>query len=113
MNALIALGLGIIVFSLIIGVGVVVLSNFGGTVAQCPALYNTAPGGYNLTIETCMNQSGSTTNTSLPTNTAYTSTTTMRGYLSTNLVTWIPAIIALSVGLLFIGALMGRKGTKM
>ena len=78
MNALIALGLGIVVFALIVGVGVVVLQNFG-------------------------NATGGTANTT---------TQTMIGYLSNNLVTWIPAIIALGVGLLFIGALMGRKGTK-
>ena len=34
---------------------------------------------------------------------------TIQGYISSNLITWIPAIIALGVGLLFIGALMGRK----
>lgn len=78
MNALIALGLGIVVFALIVGVGIVVLQNFGE-----------ATGG-----------------------TANTTTQTMIGYLSTNLVTWIPAIIALGVGLLFIGALMGTKGSK-
>ena len=32
MNALIALGLGIVVFALIVGVGVVVLQNFGNSV---------------------------------------------------------------------------------
>jgi len=75
MNALISLGLGIVIFALIVGVGVVVLQNFG-----------TATGG-----------------------TANTTVTTLIGYLSTNLVTWVPAIIALGVGLLFIGALMGQK----
>jgi flagellar biosynthesis protein FliQ len=78
MNALIALGLGIVVFALIVGVGVVVLQNFGE-----------ATGG-----------------------TANTTAQTMIGYLSDNLVTWVPAIIALGVGLLFIGALMGAKGSK-
>jgi len=33
-------------------------------------------------------------------------------YLGTNLVSWIPAIIALSIGLLFIAYLMGRKVQK-
>ena len=78
MNALIALGLGIVVFALIVGVGTVVLQNFG-------------------------NATGGTANTT---------TQTLIGYLSNNLITWVPAIIALGVGLLFIGALMGRKGMK-
>jgi flagellar biosynthesis protein FliQ len=78
MNALIALGLGIVVFALIVGVGVIVLQNFG-------------------------NATGGTANTT---------TNTLIGYLSGNLITWVPAIIALGVGLLFIGALMGRKGVK-
>jgi len=78
MNALIALGLGIVVFALIVGVGVIVLQNF-------------------------CNATGGTDNTT---------TNTLIGYLSGNLITWVPAIIALGVGLLFIGALMGRKGVK-
>ena len=79
MNALIALGLGIIVFALIVATGLVVLSQFG---------------------------------TAVGTGTANTTINTIMGYMQTNLVTWIPAIIALGVGLLFIGALMGRKGSK-
>jgi len=77
MNALIALGLGIIVFALIVATGLVVLANFGTAVGAGTA---------NTTIHTIM------------------------GYMQSNLVTWIPAIIALGVGLLFIGALMGKKG---
>ena len=77
MNALIALGLGIIIFALIVATGLVVLTNFGTAVGTGTA---------NTTIHTIM------------------------GYMQSNLVTWIPAIIALGVGLLFIGALMGRKG---
>lgn len=75
MNALISLGLGIIIFALIAGVGTVVLQNFG----------NSAGGTANSTV------------------------TTIQGYITNNLITWIPAVIALGVGLLFIGALMGRK----
>ena len=78
MNALISLGLGIVIFALIVGVGVVVLQNFG-------------------------NATGGTANTT---------TNTLIGYLSNNLVTWVPAIIALGVGLLFIGALMGKGQPK-
>ena len=79
MNALIALGLGIIVFALIVATGLVVLTNFGTAVGAGVA---------NDSIDTIM------------------------GYMQSNLITWIPAIIALGVGLLFIGALMGKKGGK-
>tara|TARA_Y100000310_G_C20110111_1_gene546708 strand:+ start:152 stop:391 length:240 start_codon:yes stop_codon:yes gene_type:complete len=78
MNALIALGLGIVVFALIVGVGTVVLQNFG-------------------------NATGGTANTTVQ---------TLIGYLSDNLITWVPAVIALGIGLLFIGALMGKRGSK-
>ena len=77
MNALIALGLGIIVFALIVATGLVVLTNFGTAVGA---------------------------------GTANDSIGTIMGYMQDNLITWIPAIIALGVGLLFIGALMGKKG---
>ena len=79
MNALIGLGLGIIVFALIVATGLVVLTNFGTAVGA---------------------------------GTANDSISTIMGYMEDNLITWIPAIIALGVGLLFIGALMGRKGGK-
>ena len=78
-NNLTALGMGIVIFAIVIGVGSVVLEKFG-------------------------NSTGGTANT-----------TTV--YLNTQLGTsglagWTPAIIALAVGLLFIGALMMKKGTS-
>lgn len=81
-NQLTAVGLGIVVFSLVIGVGTIVLQQFGSAVG----------GQANVT------------------------TTAMQAYLGTGsggLASWTPAIIALSVGLLFIGALMlGRSGRE-
>ena len=77
-NNLQALAIGIIGFAIIIGVGVVVLQNFGNSVG----------GDANTTVSylnTQMGQSG--------------------------LAGWAPAIIALSVGLLFLGAFM-MKGRK-
>ena len=117
MNALIALGLGIVLFALIVGVGVVVLANFGGTLAQCPVGYNlnnsnSTTSGYQISAETCVNDTGAFTNTTDPTNVGWTTNDTLMGYLGTNLTTWVPAIIALGVGLLFIGALVGKKQKK-
>ncbi len=77
-NELTNLGYGLVVFAVIIGVGSVVLFNFG-------------------------NATGGTANTNIQ-------------YLLTNLGSgglagWTPAIIAISVGLLFLGAFMVRGGS--
>jgi len=75
-NVLTGLALGIVIFAITIGVGVVVLQEFGDAVG------------------------GS----------ANTTTSALQTELGTGgLAGWTAAIIALSVGLLFIGALMGKK----
>ena len=77
-DALTSLGYGIVIFAIVIGIGSVILYNFG-------------------------NATGGTANT----NTQY-----LLGQLgSAGLAGWTPAIIALSVGLLFLGAFM-VKGTR-
>ena len=105
MNALISLGLGIVIFALIVGVGVVVIQNFGDSVASCGTFE------YNVSAQTCQNATN-LSETADPTNTGWTTNQTLIGYLSSNLITWVPAIIALGVGLLFIGALMNKNGGK-
>lgn len=73
------LGLGIVFLAIIIGVGMIVLGQFG----------NTQGGGVNTTLQTII------------------------GYLGTSgggLASWIPAIIAITVGFLLISYFMGRKG---
>ena len=107
MNALIGLGLGIIIFALIVGVGTVVLQNFGGSTGNCGTSTCGTAGAYNFTDGTCWN---ATLTCGAPTGVGYTTTNTIQGYITSNLITWIPAVIALGVGLLFIGALMGKKG---
>ena len=77
-----ALGYGLVVFALTIGIGTVVLQNFGNSV-------------------------GGTANSTV---------NTLQGYLGTSaggLVNWTPAIIALAVGMLFLGAFFMRKGRKV
>jgi len=104
MQQLQALGLGIVVFAIIVGVGAVVLTRFGGSVAQCPNLY-----GYNATTDLCQNLTGSQTTT--PTGAGFTNTAYLNTQLGTSgLSGWVPAIVALSVGLLFIGAFLFNKG---
>ena len=116
MNALIALGLGIIIFALIVATGLVVMANFAKSVSECPTGYSWKTNGSDtFTADTCCNSSGAETCTGVNATTASEGSQgliTISGYMQDNLVTWIPAIIALGVGLLFIGALMGRKGSK-
>jgi len=69
------LALGIVIFAIMIGVGVVVLGKFGDSVG----------GSANTTVQYLITQMG-----------------------SSGLAGWAPAIIALAVGLLFIGALTMR-----
>ena len=78
MQIITGIAYGLVVFAILIGVGMVVLYNFGNSV-------------------------GGTPNTTL---------NTLSGYLGTSsggLVTWVPAIIALVIGIAFIGMFMGKK----
>lgn len=80
MNAIVALGYGIIVFAILIGVGSIVLFNFG----------NSAGGTANTNVQYILTQIG-----------------------QTGLAGWTPAIIAVSVGMLFLGFFAVGKGRKM
>lgn len=78
-NDLVGLGYGLIVFSIIIGVGSVVLFNFG----------NATGGTANTNVQYLLTQLG-----------------------SGGLAGWTPAIIAISVGLLFLGAFAVGQGGR-
>ena len=106
-NDLTGLAYGVIIFAIIIGVGSIVLTNFGGAVAVCPM-----DRVWNASNALCQTP-GNVSNTSTPGGTAYTTT----GYLTTQLGTtglagWAPAVIAVFIGLLFLGAFMGGKKGK-
>jgi len=79
-NNLQSLGLGIIGFAIIIGVGVVILDQFGNAVG----------GSANTTVQYLNTQLG-----------------------SSGLAGWTPAIIAISVGMLFLGVFLTRGGRKV
>lgn len=74
-----ALGLGLVVFAIIIGVGSVVLFNFG----------NATGGSANTNVQYLLGQLG-----------------------QSGLAGWTPAIIAISVGLLFLGAFLFKGGRR-
>jgi len=100
-NVLTGIAMGIVIFAITIGVGSVVLTKFGDSIAACPAGQP-----YSADYQQCTN---ATTNTT-PSNGAFTSTTSLIADLGTGgLAGWTSAIIALAVGLLFIGALMGKR----
>ena len=102
------LAIGIVIFAVTIGVGLVALTKFSDTQAVCGTGFT-----YNASVEAreCVNDTNSS-DTASATGTAYTTIgTTLTG--STNglgaLVTWVGAIIALLIGVAFIGLLMGKK----
>ena len=96
------LGYGIITFALIIGVGRVVLHQFGGSVADCGTGF-----AWNTTTDLCTNATN-VSDTATPTG-SWTNVNYMSGQLgSSGLAGWTPAIIALVVGMLFLGAFMVR-----
>jgi hypothetical protein len=97
-----ALGYSLVTFSVVIGVGIIILYNFGGSIATCAS-----GSSWNATAGGCWNG----TATATPTGTAYTAVSSQATYLGTSgLAGWTPAIIAFSVGMLFLGAFFIKKG---
>ena len=99
--------MGIVIFAVTIGVGLVVLTKFADSTAVCATDYT-----YNVTSRKCENATGGPAGDPTdPGNTGWTAINTLNG--STNglgaLVTWVGAIIALLIGVAFIGLLMGKK----
>jgi len=109
-NQLTGLGLGLVIFAMIVGVGSIVLQQFNTSMACLDAEYKY----YNASSGDCMN---STTDNYTATDAGDAGDTIfyMQGKIgegSGGLASWTPAVIALSVGLLFIGALMIKKGRQ-
>ncbi len=99
------LGYGIVTFAIVIGVGSILLYNFAGTQA-CSSGET-----WNSTANNCYNTTN-VSDTSTVGGTAYTSTTYLLGQMGeSGLAGWTPAIIAFSVGMLFLGAffIKGRQ----
>jgi len=105
-NDLTALGYGLVVFAIIIGVGSVVLFNFASATASCPTTGGTWA--YNSTSQLCGNGTATATPGYATVNSNY--LITQMG--QSGLAGWTPAIIAISVGLLFLGAFAFGRGRK-
>lgn len=114
-NALQGIGYGIIGLAILVGVGMVMLGQLGSTIASCSTGYTYEYNGSGYFYgggKCCLNNgkdcssTGNYTNPSTATQTIYTINNT---YLATNLVQWLPVIIVLSIGMLFLGAFLVRR----
>jgi len=103
-----ALGYGLVVFAIIIGVGSIILSNFGSAVADCTNVGSVGTWTYNTTSGLC----GNTSITRSPPAGAVNSYYLLGQLGSSGLASWTPAIIAMAIGLLFLGAFMLKGGKK-
>ena len=103
MDVLQGIGYGIVALAVLVVVGLVVLTKLGDSVASCATDYT-----YNVSQRKCLNATGE--DPTDPTNGAWVS----QGYLSTQLGSsglsgWVPAIIAVAIGALFLSYFMGRR----
>lgn len=109
-NNLVGLGYGLVTFAIIIGVGSIVLYNFGGSVGNCNVASCGSAGAFNVTNGGCYNATNAQCATA-PTGTQYTNIAYMNTQMGTSgIAGWTPAIIAVAVGLLFLGAFAIGKG---
>jgi hypothetical protein len=123
-NVLTGIGYGIIALAVLIGIGIVMLSSMSGTVAGCSTGYtyqgNATQGGLSSgyccanNVSSCKLGGGvqNSANATLPSTATQTLNTFSDTYIGSNLVSWIPVIIVLTVGLMFLGAFMARKGRQ-
>ena len=104
MNTLQAIGYGIVGFAVIIVIGIVVITKLGDSVASCGTGFE-----YNSTNQLCQNTT-LITDTATPTGGGWVSGTYLTGQLgSSGLAGWIPAVIAVMIGGLFLAYFGGRK----
>ena len=109
------LAIGVIGFAIIIGVGVIVLQNLGGTLGTCPSVggnlsvWNSSAGNCGLTDGAV----GATTQNGTlidPDGDAFTNIDYMETQLgTTGLAGWTPAVIALVIGMSFLSYFLVRK----
>jgi uncharacterized protein (DUF697 family) len=94
---------GIVSLIIIIGLGMVVLTRLGDTTANCATAYT-----WDETTQKCLNSTGGDPTTA--TGTAYTAIAYGNTQIgSTGLLSWLPAIIALIIGVFFLAYFAGNK----
>ncbi len=104
MDVLQGIGYGIVGFAIIVVVGLVVMTKLGDATAECATDFD-----YNISTRLCQ-ETANLSETTAPVNGAWTTS----GYINTQLGSsglsaWIPAVIAVAVGALFLSYFMGRK----
>jgi len=105
-NNLVGLGYGLVSFAIVIGVGSIILTKFGDSVATCASAYT-----YNSSLAKCVNATQE--DPTDPTNGGWVNTNYLNTQLGTSgLAGWAPAIIAFTVGMLFLGAFLIKKGRE-
>jgi len=118
-NALTGLGYGIVGLALVIGIGIIILASTAKNVANCPTGYSYNYNGSDyFTDNACCLLSGTSGDCSTAGNytsasTATQTINTLSGYLGTSsggLATWIPIVIVLVIGMLFLGSFLSRRG---
>jgi len=107
------LGYGIITFAMVIGVGLIVLSKFGGAVSECPTGYTWNNNGtLDMGVDACCNSTGAYNcvgaNTTDGSEGSQSAVYMMTQVGEDGLASWTPAIVALVVGMLFLGMFLTR-----
>ena len=120
------LGYGIVTFAIVIGVGTVVLSKFGSTMLGCPTGLTGTDYLENTTATTaygrsssfaCYNSTAVNYTSTGMVDTSGTGANATTHYMTlqlgqNGLAGWTPAIIALTIGMLFLGMFLAKKGRK-
>ena len=106
--------LQVIAFSLIalavlVGIGMIILGHLAETQENCATLASCgAAAVYNTTTDTCSNATSATCGD--PSTSGWAAVDYGRDQLSsTGLLSWLPAVIALIIGIFFLTYFMGRK----
>jgi len=115
-DTLTGLGYGIITFAIVIGIGLVVLNGFGKAVSDCGTGYVWNTNGTTTFTDNACCLTGGTDCTSAGNFTSASKGTESAVYMmgqigEDGLASWTPAIIALVVGMLFLGMFLA-KGTN-
>ena len=116
-DALTGMGYAIIALAVVIGIGIVILGQFSANVASCPTgyYYNANGSGYTFATDVCCYTSTADCTSAgnyTAASTGATNVNVLKGYLGTSsggLATWVPIVIVLVIGMLFLGAFLGRR----
>ena len=103
MDILQGIAYGIVGFAVLVVVGIVIITKLSDSTAACATDYT-----YNATAQQCQNVTGG--DGTDPSNTAWTTGGSLSTQLgSSGLAGWIPAVIAVAIGALFLSYFMSKE----